>query len=82
MFRLDPEDFITKPNVAKNWGYAGGNDYANAQTIAEKAQQMGFTAIRYSSERGIGANLAIFRNFEKIRKKRRKKRVKYSFDTC
>jgi hypothetical protein len=44
----------------------GGDDYNIAQAIAERAKQSGFDVIRYSSERGLGTNIAIFNNFERL----------------
>lgn len=59
---------LTQPTIAKNAGYLGGNNYAIPQRIAEKAKFSGFNIIRYSAERGKGANLAVIDDFEKILK--------------
>ncbi|HEV2614884.1 MAG TPA: RES family NAD+ phosphorylase [Gammaproteobacteria bacterium] len=67
-FNPDSENILdlTDASIAKKWGYCGGNNYAVAQSIAKLAQHSGFNVIRYSSERGQGANLAVFDNFNKL----------------
>ncbi|MCX7122035.1 MAG: RES family NAD+ phosphorylase, partial [Gammaproteobacteria bacterium] len=57
---------LTDPKIANQWGYCGGSSYDIAQTIAKTAKKFGFNVIRYSSERGVGENLAVFNNFEKL----------------
>ncbi len=57
---------LTQPKVANRWGYAGGNEYDDSQAIASKAQEAGYNVIRYQSERGMGANLAILNDFENL----------------
>lgn len=44
----------------------GGDDYVVPRAIAVGAQRLGYNAVRYPSERGMGANFAIFNNFEKL----------------
>ena len=33
---------LTKPKIAKEWGYMGGNDYSIPQAIASRAQEAGY----------------------------------------
>ena len=57
---------LTQAKIARKWGYIGGEDYMVARALAAKAQASGFNVIRYPSERGMGANLAIFNDFDKL----------------
>jgi len=38
------------------------------QSLGEDARSAGFDAIRYSSERGVGANMAVLKNFDTLLK--------------
>jgi len=57
---------LTDAKIARQWEYVGGDDYSVPQDIARQAQIAGFNAIRFSSERGIGANLAVLNNFDRL----------------
>jgi hypothetical protein len=57
---------LTDPAVVKKWGSPGGNNYAKTQAIAKKAQEAGFDAIRFPSQRAGGNNIAIFDKFDEI----------------
>lgn len=59
---------LTDPKEAAEWMYAGGDINATTRAIGELARELGYTAIRFSSERGPGANLAILDDFEYILK--------------
>jgi hypothetical protein len=51
---------LTKPTIAEEWGYQGGN--ASASSIGERAQKSGYNVIRFNSERGVGVNYVVFEN--------------------
>lgn len=57
---------LTKPRIAKKWGYIGGEITPLTKDIGLQARRAGFNVIRYSSERGLGANLAILDDFESL----------------
>jgi hypothetical protein len=57
---------LTDPAVVKKWGSPGGNNYAKTQAIAKKAQEAGFDAIKFPSQRAGGNNIAIFDKFDEI----------------
>ncbi len=57
---------LTKPKIARRWGYVGDNNYDASQAISEKATRSGFNVIRFPSARGFGANLAVFDDFDML----------------
>jgi RES domain len=57
---------LTDPAVVKKWGSPAGNSYAKTQAIAKKAQEAGFDAIKFPSQRASGNNIAIFDKFDEI----------------
>jgi RES domain-containing protein len=57
---------LTNPEVAGAWGYSGGPITADTIGIGTKASEAGFDAIRFWSERGVGANWAILDNFSRL----------------
>lgn len=50
---------LTDPSTAAEYGYAGGPITPSSQAIATLALSLGYNAIRFLSERGSGANLAV-----------------------
>ncbi len=50
----------------QKWGYVGGEISSATKNIASQAREAGFNVIRYPSERGLGANLAILKDFERL----------------
>jgi len=57
---------LTKSHLAKVWGYEGGDITPFTREIGVRARDAGFNAIRYPSERGDGANIVIFKDFERL----------------
>ena len=57
---------LTNPKVAGAWGYAGGDVTDETIAMGSKARGAGFDVIRFPSERGAGANLAILSNFDDL----------------
>jgi len=55
---------LTNPKIAKTWGYTGGEITSSTRSLGKSANLAGYNAIRYSSERGIGANIAILKDFD------------------
>jgi len=59
---------LTNPRIAQIWGYDRGLITAFSKSVGFRAQRAGFDVIRYPSERGLGANLAVLNNFETLLK--------------
>jgi hypothetical protein len=59
---------LTKPSVAKQWGYAGGEKTLQMRELGEHAKAKGFNAIRFNSERADGVNIAVLDDFNKLLK--------------
>ncbi len=57
---------LTDPAVVKKWGSPAGEDYLKTKAIAKKAQEAGFDAIKFPSQRASGNNIAIFDKFDDI----------------
>jgi RHS repeat-associated protein len=57
---------LTDPVIAKAWGYSRGPITAETQAIGQKAIAAGFDAIRFPSERGLGNNLAVLKNYNNV----------------
>lgn len=57
---------LTNPDIAREWGYVRSDHYTKTQAIGTKALKAGYNVIRFSSERGMGANLAVLSDFGKI----------------
>ena len=57
---------LTKPRIARCWKYQGGDSHIVARGIAKQAKLEGCNVIRFNSERGVGANLAVLDDFNKI----------------
>lgn len=57
---------LTKPRIARRWKYQGGDYYDVSRRIAEEGKLKGYNVIRFNSERGVGANLAVLDDFNKI----------------
>lgn len=57
---------LTDPVMAKEWGYKGGEISDFTRQIGASARNAGFDAIRFSSERGSGANIVVLDNFERL----------------
>ena len=57
---------LTDPAIAASWGYKGGSNYATPQAIARDARAAGFAVIKFNSERGVGANYAVLRDFGRV----------------
>jgi hypothetical protein len=55
---------LTDPTVAKAWGYKGGPITSATKALGPRAQEAGFNAIRFSSQQGEGANIAILSDFD------------------
>ena len=59
---------LTNPEEAASWLYGGGDISSTTRAIGELARDLDYSAIRFHSERGPGANLAILDQFERILK--------------
>ncbi|MDT4802005.1 hypothetical protein FQZ97_347200 [compost metagenome] len=60
---------LTNPEVAATWGYRGGPISSSTQAIGLLAQEHGFNAIRFYSERANGGvNIAVMDNFNEVLK--------------
>ena len=57
---------LAQPNVARSWGYKGGEKSDLIRAIGQRAQESGFNVIRFKSERSVGNNLVILKDFDKI----------------
>ena len=59
---------LSDPKVANKWNYKrnSSNDYTDSKVLSKQAQEQGYEAIRFPSERGAGNNLVIFKNFDEI----------------
>ncbi|MDZ7616040.1 MAG: RES family NAD+ phosphorylase [Patescibacteria group bacterium] len=57
---------LTDPAVAKAWGYSGGPITSTTQALGGRARAAGFNVVRFTSERGRGANLAILDDFDDL----------------
>ena len=57
---------LTLSPLAESLGYSKNVSYETAKPIAQSAIKAGFNAIRYPSAQGLGANIAVFNNFEKL----------------
>ncbi|SHO58962.1 hypothetical protein [Vibrio quintilis] len=57
---------LTDPQVAKEWGYAGGEITDQTKLIGQKAQEQGFNVIKFNSERSDGVNLAVIGDFKEV----------------
>lgn len=61
---------LTDPRIANEWGYRGGPISSATKSIGDNARSAGYNAIRFSSERAPGSNLAILDDFNEILKPR------------
>jgi RES domain len=60
---------LTNPTTAAEWGYRGGPISSSTQSIGTLAQEKGFNAIRFNSERASGGvNMAVLDDFNEILK--------------
>lgn len=57
---------LTDPEIAKQWGYAGGRMTPETRALGRKAREAGYNAVRFPSERGAGANLAVLDDFNEL----------------
>lgn len=57
---------LTMQPLANIMGYRKGVPYEISEPIAQRAIKAGFNAIRYPSARGLGENIAVFNNFERL----------------
>jgi hypothetical protein len=55
---------LTNPRVAKKWRYEGGYISLHSKAIGKLANQKGYSAIRFWSERDSGSNIALLNSFE------------------
>ena len=59
---------MTNPRVAEIWGYERGPITAFTKSVGFRAERAGFNVIRFPSERGLGANLAVIDDFNVVLK--------------
>lgn len=57
---------LTDPHVANAWGYRGGPITAQTQAIGARAAESGYNAIRFTSQRSAGVNLAILQDYNTV----------------
>ncbi len=57
---------LTDPDIAKQWGYAGGPITPETRALGERAREAGYNAVRFLSERSAGANLAVLDDFNEV----------------
>ncbi|GAB4393533.1 MAG: hypothetical protein Tsb005_12240 [Gammaproteobacteria bacterium] len=59
---------LTNPRIAEIWGYERGPITTFTKSVGFRAQRAGFNVIRFPSERGPGANLAVINDFDAVLK--------------
>ena len=57
---------LTDASVARAWGYKGGPISSHTQALGTSAANQGYNAIRFTSERAVGSNLVVIRDFNDV----------------
>ena len=57
---------FTDPDVAKKWGYTGGDITPETKALGVKAVESGYNTIKFPSMRGEGNNFAVLSDFNEI----------------